>query len=100
LPQPTWFDGYAVDVEDADPTSTLNLYRHALALRRQWQTDETLAWADAPAGVLHAVRPNGWHCVFNTTTEPVPLPLGQVLLTTQPLDDATIPGETAVWLKV
>jgi len=35
LPQPDWFGGYSVSVQDADPDSTLNLYRQALALRSQ-----------------------------------------------------------------
>ena len=30
LPQPNWFRAYAVDVQEADPHSTLNLYRRAL----------------------------------------------------------------------
>src|SRR5215218_8947490 len=35
LPQPDWFGEYAVSVQDANPDSTLNLYRQALALRGQ-----------------------------------------------------------------
>ena len=30
LPQPKWYKDFAVDVEDADPNSMLNLYRKAL----------------------------------------------------------------------
>ena len=34
LPQPDWFAAYAVSVQEADPDSTLNLYRQALRAPR------------------------------------------------------------------
>jgi alpha-glucosidase len=75
LPQPSWFGEYSVEAEDADPTSTLALYRAALAARRDLQTDETLEWlpVDGRDDVLHFVRPGGWHVVCVFGTEPVDL---------------------------
>lgn len=35
LPQPAWFADYAADRQEADPGSTLHLYRDALRLRRE-----------------------------------------------------------------
>ncbi len=81
----------------------LNLYRTALRLRREHQGAETLEWVDAPGGdhdVLHLRRPGGWEVVTNFGTAPVPLPAGQVLVASQPLDGETLPGETTVWLHV
>jgi len=105
LPQPDWFSQYAVAEEELDTDSTLNLYRQALAMRRRWQTDEDLAWVDAPDLVLHVVRPNGWHAIINFAAEPVLwADLGyeivpQVRLATQPVVGSVIPGETTVWFK-
>lgn len=54
LPQPAWFGRYAVDVQEADPDSTLRLYRSALALRRRWVTGEK-----APAVALSNISSSG-----------------------------------------
>ena len=101
LPQPTWFAEYAVDVEDADPHSTLAFYRRALRLRQQLQAAETLTWQKSERpDVLHFVRPGGWHVVTNFGTEPVSLPGGRVLLASGDLpQDGRLPGETTVWLQ-
>ncbi|KZC95450.1 glycoside hydrolase family 13 protein [Clavibacter tessellarius] len=106
LPQPAWFGASSVEVQEADPTSTLHLYRRALALRAELQTGETLEWLPAEEGVLHAVRPGGWQVVVNFRATPVPMPVGEVLVASGPLGDdvdsagaAQLPGETAVWLR-
>ena len=99
LPQPGWFASLAVEAQDGDPGSTLTLYRAALRLRRELQGPEELTWVDAPAGVLHFVRPGGWRCVMNFTDAPVPLPDGEVLLASGPLPKGELPGETTVWLR-
>jgi len=107
LPQPSWFGEYSVEAEEADATSTLALYRAALAARRDLQTDETLEWlpVEGRDDVLHLVRPGGWHVVCVFGTEPVDLAglgLGssEVLVSSGPLTDAgQLPGETAAWLR-
>lgn len=103
LPQPEWFADYAADVEDTDPNSMLNLYRAALALRRELQTDEELEWLDTgDQDLLSFRRPNGWRVVANFGSEAKPLLVGEdeVALASSPLpDDGTIPGETTVWLR-
>lgn len=101
LPQPEWFAEYAVAAEDADPTSTLNLYRHALNLRHELQTDEELAWDETGrSDVLGFRRPNGWQVVTNFGTEPYTLPVGtgRVLLSSAPVEDGALPGESTVWI--
>jgi len=100
LPQPAWFSAYAVDRQDGDPASTLSLYRRALDLRHELQTDEQLRWIDARRDdVVAFERPNGWTVMTNFGTEPAPLPAGEVLLASSELDGDALPGETTVWLR-
>ncbi len=99
LPQPQWFADYAVDREDADADSTLNLYRKALALRHTLQTQEQLEWIETGRDdVLHFARPNGWQIVTNFGTEPFPLPDGDIVLASRSVSDGRLPGEATVWL--
>ena len=104
LPQPAWFARYAVDVEEADPRSTLNLYRGALALRRELQTAEELEWLDTGRDdVLAFVRPNGWIVVTDFGTRPFALAdlprAGAVILSSGDDVDDVVPAETTVWLR-
>ncbi|MEU6550521.1 glycoside hydrolase family 13 protein [Streptomyces sp. NPDC046915] len=100
LPQPPAFAAYAVQAQDGVEGSTLELYRRALRLRRKLIEGESLAWApDAPAGVLQFARSDGWRCVTNLGDEPVPLPPGEVLLSSAPVpDEGDLPPDTTVWL--
>ncbi|HEY9481800.1 MAG TPA: hypothetical protein VIR00_02465 [Micromonosporaceae bacterium] len=41
------FGRFAVETEDADPTSTLSLYRSALLLRRSLFVGDAFEWLDA-----------------------------------------------------
>ncbi|MGC5221579.1 glycoside hydrolase family 13 protein [Micromonospora sp. DT81.3] len=99
LPQPSWFALHAVDVEDGRPDSTLTMYRRALALRHELQTDEELDWIDTGrADVLRFARPNGWQVVTNFGTEPFELDRADVLLASDEAPLGIVPGETTVWL--
>lgn len=99
LPQPTGFSRTAVSQQRGRPGSTLELYTQALRLRRELQGAEELEWVPTTGDVLHFRRPGGWECVMNVGAEPVPLPPGQVVLSsgTGPVADV-LPGETTVWL--
>ncbi|GAA4194591.1 glycoside hydrolase family 13 protein [Microbacterium oryzae] len=101
LPQPTWFADVSVEAQEDDPSSTLNLYREALRLRHELQTEETLAWDEelTHGDVLAFTRPGGWACVMNFGDAAVPLPEGEVLLASGPLSDGELPGATTVWLR-
>jgi alpha-glucosidase len=103
LPQPAWFADSAVSVEEGDADSTLSLYRRALALRHELQQGEDLTWVDEAPSVVHFARHDGWHSVTNFSTEAVPLPDGEVLLSSGPLESqggaVQLPGETTVWLR-
>ncbi len=99
LPQPEWFGTLAVDVQTADPASTLALYRRALALRHELQTGEQLEWIESGRDdVLRFRRPNGWEIVTNFGTEPYPLDDVNVVLASSPAPIGTVPAETTVWL--
>ncbi|MFF7948940.1 glycoside hydrolase family 13 protein [Streptomyces griseorubiginosus] len=99
LPQPEWFAAYAVEAQDGTEGSTLELYRTALRLRRKLLQGEDLTWADtAPAGVLDFVRHDGWRCVTNLSETAVPLPEGEVLLVSGPLENGLLGPDSTVWL--
>ncbi|GGZ82372.1 glycoside hydrolase family 13 protein [Streptomyces echinoruber] len=99
LPQPPSFARYAVEAQEGAADSTLELYRTALKLRRKLLEGEELTWLDgAPDGVLAFARHDGWRCVTNLTAAPVPLPPGEVLLASAPLDDGRLGPDTTVWL--
>ena len=101
LPQPDDWGSLAVDAQDGDPDSTLNLYRDALRSRRELlsATDE-LRWVDAPPGML-AFRRGVLECWLNTGDGPVDLPAGRVVLrsTSAPADDR-LPASSAAWVVV
>lgn len=100
LPQPDWFGELAVEVQEQDSASTLHLYRAALALRRDLQTDESMEWLDTGReDVLAFRRPNGWVSVTNFGDDTVDLPAGEVLLSSAPLDGGRLPGATTAWLR-
>ena len=101
LPQPPWFGEVSVEAETGDRASTLSLYRAAIALRLRLQAVEALEWVDGGgAGVLHFIRPGGWHSVTNFAETPAALPAGEVLLASSPLGaPGELPGATTVWLR-
>ncbi|MEV7071922.1 glycoside hydrolase family 13 protein [Streptomyces sp. NPDC091972] len=99
LPQPQWFAEYAVEAQDGVEGSTLELYRTALRLRRKLLQGEELTWTDpGPDGVLDFVRHEGWRCVANLSDAAVPLPPGEVLMTSGPLEDGLLGPDTTAWL--
>ncbi|MPY34056.1 glycoside hydrolase family 13 protein [Streptomyces adustus] len=100
LPQPASFASYAVAAQDGVDGSTLELYRTALRLRRKLLEGEELTWAEGtPPGVVAFARSGSWRCVTNLSDAPVPLPPGEVLLSSAPLDgDGQLPPDTTVWL--
>ncbi|NJP99680.1 glycoside hydrolase family 13 protein [Streptomyces zingiberis] len=59
LPQPESWAGLSVEAQSGDPASTLELYRSALALRREHPAlgaGERIRWLAAPDGVLAFLR--------------------------------------------
>ncbi|MBO3665169.1 glycoside hydrolase family 13 protein [Microbacterium stercoris] len=101
LPQPAWFAECAVDVEADDPASTLSLYRRALALRHELQTEEQLAWRHTGRDdVLWFQRPNGWQVVMNFGDEEFVLPEElDILLSSDGATASVVPADTTVWAR-
>lgn len=99
LPQPGWFSASSVEVQDADPASTLALYRAALDVRRRLRTGESLDWVDTGrADVLHFRRAGGWECVTNFGPSAAALPSGTIVLASGAVAN-DLPPETTVWLQ-
>ncbi len=99
LPQPATFTKLSVQQQLSDPDSTLALYRRALQLRHELQTDESLEWVDTGEdAVLHFRRPGGWQSITNFGAEPIPVPPG-VLLSSAPLHRGQLPQDTTVWVR-
>jgi alpha-glucosidase len=100
LPMPPSWASLTVEAQQADPESTLSVYRAALRLRR---TEEELragefGWLDAPVECL-AYRRGQITVVLNAGTESVPLPAGQVLLASVALDGPALPANAAAWVR-
>ncbi|GIE81505.1 alpha-glucosidase [Actinoplanes philippinensis] len=99
LPQPKIWAEYALDRQIDVPGSTWELYRSALATRRDRELGSgELAWLAGDEGTL-AFRNGDVTVVTNFGAEPVSLPPGaRVLLSSEPLDaDGRIPADVTVW---
>ncbi|MGW2250258.1 glycoside hydrolase family 13 protein [Kitasatospora sp. NPDC001660] len=105
LPQPAEWAGLSVEAQTGDPTSTLELYRSALAVRRA-QPDlgagTEVEWLEAPEGTL-ALRRGSFVCTVNTSGEPVRIPApGKLLLSSTELvvdggETVLAPDSTGWW---
>jgi alpha-glucosidase len=114
LPQPDSYAALARDRQAGVAGSTLELYRSALRLRRELDLSSgALEWADADdatgsvstgagaaTGVLRFVN-SGLTVLANLGAEPLALPTGEVLLTSEasgPSASGLLPPDTTVWL--
>ena len=119
LPQPKNFGDYSVEVESADPTSPLSIFRKALALRKELLAPEEITWHETgDSNVLHFSRPNGLNCITNFgrnyyNFDAVLKSGGEVIHSSAPLAKAGVylvhgvettgndlPPATTVWVKV
>jgi alpha-glucosidase len=100
LPIPSWYADFSAEAEDNDATSTLNMYRQALHLRRQNQTAETMEWIGEDDRLVHYTRPGGWEVLMNVAAEDgVLVPKGKVTISSGPLAHGRVPINTTVWVK-
>jgi alpha-glucosidase len=103
LPQPEEFARLAASVQADDPTSTLNLYREALGIRRErvraaGGVEIRADWIDLGSDVVAFERSDGLRCVVNMGDDAIALPAGDVVLASSPIDGTLLPPDTAVWL--
>jgi alpha-glucosidase len=101
LPQPDWFKDYAVETQDEDRGSTLNLYRRALRLRRTLLRDNpgaTFEWTAGPPEVLQFCV-GTWTNVTNFGATAATLPAGTIVLSSGALaSDRRLPPDTTAWI--
>lgn len=102
LPQSHNWGAYAVDTQDEDPSSTLTMYRRALAIRHAESGlgDGPMTWLEAGKHVLAFTRPGNFACFVNFG-DPIELPShSKILLSSGPIHGTQLPTDTAVWLRL
>ncbi|MEI6295555.1 MAG: alpha-glucosidase, partial [Actinomycetes bacterium] len=101
LPQPKHWGTLAVELQERDPESTLNLYRAALAIRHTESGlgDGTMEWIEAGSDVLAFKRPGGFACYVNFG-KAITIPAGEVLVASNPIQSDILETDTAVWLRI
>ena len=102
LPMPRDWADLTVATQESDPDSTLSLYREAIRIRQTWPAATTPAvrWTSELDGCLAFRREDGpVVCMINTSPRSVPLPDGDVVLASGPLDGRQLPPDTAVWIQ-
>ncbi|MEX0795419.1 MAG: glycoside hydrolase family 13 protein [Acidimicrobiia bacterium] len=98
LPQPDWWGGFSVEAQDGVEGSTLELYREAIRTRDENFHTTTIEWLDLGADVLAFRRGSGVRCIVNFGKDPLTLPPGRVLISSEPLSDRSLPQDVAVWI--
>lgn len=97
LPQPPAWKDLTVAAQTGDPSSMLELYRRAVALRRE--ISGPLRWLPSRPGLLRYARSAHFVCLINLSPTPEPLPPdASILLASGPLEHGCVPPDTAVWL--
>ncbi|NPC98901.1 glycoside hydrolase family 13 protein [Nocardioides sp. zg-DK7169] len=113
IPQPTTWHAHTVAAQDDDPASTLAFYREALRVRRSFATSagERVSDLEVDGDVLR-FRRGPVLVVLNCGSDVVPLPEGEVLVSSGALTelggDETagsalrrgLPPDRAVWIRV
>jgi alpha-glucosidase len=100
LPQPDWYGKYAVSLQDADPTSTLAMYRAALSLRRSLFAGP-LEWLDTGRADVRAFRRGRGLCVanFGDSDYRPPTEWGEVVLSSRQPSTSDVAGCVTYWLR-
>ena len=100
LPQPREWALLARDLQVGVPGSTLELYRLALRLRREFALGTgAVDWLSGFADEIVAFRNGDVIILANTGSASVELPAGDLLLASEPLTGRTLPGDTTAWLR-
>lgn len=104
LPIPAQWADLTVESQLGQPGTTLELYRSAIQLRRTRPefAGAGVQWLPAPAECLSFGCPGGLVCVLNTSGAEIPLPPGDVLLTSsssRSVVEGRLPADAAAWLS-
>jgi alpha-glucosidase len=105
LPMPAEWERSSVAAQENQPGSTLALYRAALRHRHGLAalTSGGFAWRDSPAGTLVLERSKGSEvvvCAVNVDAPSLPLPDGELVVTSEELRGPALPPGAAAWLQV
>src|ERR1700722_4299781 len=100
LPMPAEWASLTVEKQDADPNSTLSLFRTALKLRRKRAEfdGDKFEWLTAPSDAVIFRSRGGLVCALNAGERPMALPDGELIFASAPLVDGQLPPDTAAWL--
>ena len=99
LPQPAGWGEWSVEAQDGVATSTLELYRRALAVRAERMiSDEDMTWVTTDADVLCFERGGGVVVAVNCSGRSVARPPGTILVASDPGVGDMLPPDTAVWV--
>ena len=102
LPLPASWRPLTVARQLDEVDSTLSLYRRALDYRAKSATlhGDGFGWIGSPDDTLAFRRGDDFVVAVNFGTVPAPMPPGQVVLASGPLDDdGVLPANTAVWVR-
>jgi alpha-glucosidase len=102
LPQSHNWGNFSVEKQEDDPSSTLTMYREALAIRHEESGlgDGPMTWIDAGHDVLAFSRPGKFACYVNFG-EPIELPEDStILLSSVSIPGTQLPTDTAAWLRL
>jgi alpha-glucosidase len=103
LPQSPWMGQYAVDAQQGQEFSPLEVTRRALEIRKNESGlgDGPIEWLDFGKEILAFERPGDFVCVVNFGSKAFTLPRHtDVLVSTQPIVSGVLPADTAVWLRM
>jgi alpha-glucosidase len=99
LPQPEVYRQYSRDLEEADPGSTLALYKAALASRKQHDLGQgELEWIEGTPENILGFRNKDVTVFINYSEEDFALPAGKIILDSADSSDGILKPATAVWL--
>ncbi len=102
LPQSHNWGTFSVEKQEEDPSSTLTMYRRALAIRHEESGlgDGPMEWIDAGRDVLAFSRPGKFACYVNFGNA-IELPEhSKILLSSAPMHGSQLPTDAAVWLRL
>ena len=107
LPQPYGWDEFSVDQQEADPRSTLHLYRKMLHLRKSHPAfvNDAYALPKIESGILAITRDCGFSCIVNCSDDDKEIAVnGRLLLTSDPdvrLNNVILhlPKGTGAWIQ-